>query len=203
MGRSWINENDFPTFILFLMIVGAVVTALLRWIDINKRGEKMENIHEKVKYIEDNIEYIDIMDKCDFYFYRLSVKDRPVKGREVFTFLNPDNSLTAKNYFRMLIEDIVIGRTKQHIEEKKMLMEQQKERAALSEEDKRKEFEELQNIKRDSKGRLNKGAKLAKKASCNETKIYLMYELGATVKEIIEMYGCSKSVVYRVLAKHK
>ena len=65
------------------------------------------------------------------------------------------------------------------------------------------EFEELQNIKRDSKGRLNKGAKLAKKASCNETKIYLMYELGATVKEIIEMYGCSKSVVYRVLAKHK
>jgi len=203
MGRSWINGNGFPTFILFLMIVGAVVTALLRWIDINKRGEKMENIHEKVKYIEDNIEYIDIMDKCDFYFYRLSVKDRPVKGREVFTFLNPDNSLTAKKYFQMLIEDIVIGRTKQHIEEKKMLMEQQKERAALSEEDKRKEFEELQNIKRDSKGRLNKGAKLAKKASCNETKIYLMYELGATVKEIIEMYGCSKSVVYRVLAKHK
>ncbi len=163
----------------------------------------MENIHEKVKYIEDNIEYIDIMDKCDFYFYRLSVKDRPVKDREVFTFFNPDNSLTAKKYFQMLIEDIVIGRTKQHIEEKKMLMEQQKERAALSEEDKRKEFEELQNIKRDSKGRLNKGAKLAKKASCNETKIYLMYELGATVKEIIEMYGCSKSVVYRVLAKHK
>ena len=64
-------------------------------------------------------------------------------------------------------------------------------------------LKELQNIKRDSKGRLNKGAKLAKKASCNETKIYLMYELGATVKEIIEMYGCSKSVVYRVLAKHK
>ena len=158
----------------------------------------MENIHEKVKYIEDNIEYIDIMDKCDFRFYRLYVKDRPV-----FPFLNPDNSLTAKNYFRMLIEDIVMGRTKQHIEEKKMLMERQKERAALSEEDKRKEFEELQNIKRDSKGRLNKGAKLAKKASCNETKIYLMYELGATVKEIIEMYGCSKSVVYRVLAKHK
>ena len=98
----------------------------------------MENIHEKLKYIEDNIEYIDIMDKCDFYFYRLSVKNRPVKGREVFTFLNPDNSLTAKNYFRMLIEDIVIGRTKQHIEEKKMLIERQKERAALSEEDKRK-----------------------------------------------------------------
>ena len=163
----------------------------------------MENIHEKLKYIEDNIEYIDIMDKCDFYFYRLSVKNRPVKGREVFTFLNPDNSLTAKNYFRMLIEDIVIGRTKQHIEDKKMLMERQKEQGALSEEDKRKKFEELQNIKRDSKGRLNKGARLAKKTSCNETKIYLMYELGATVKEIIEMYGCSKSVVYRVLAKHK
>ena len=37
MGRSWINGNGFPTFILFLMIVGAVVTALLRWIDINKK----------------------------------------------------------------------------------------------------------------------------------------------------------------------
>ncbi len=37
MGRSWINENDFPTFILFLMIVGAVVTALLRWIGIIKQ----------------------------------------------------------------------------------------------------------------------------------------------------------------------
>ena len=131
----------------------------------------MENIHEKLKYIEDNIEYIDIMDECDFRFYRLYVKDRPV-----FPFLNPDNSLTAKNYFRMLIEDIVMARTKQHIEAKKMLMERQKERAALSEEDKRKEFEELNNIKRDSKGRLNKGAKLAKKDSCNETKIYLIWK---------------------------
>ena len=99
----------------------------------------MDDIHEKLKYIEDNIEYMDIMDERDFRFYRLSVRDRPVKGREVFTFLNPDNSLTAKNYFRMLIEDIVMARTKQHIEAKKMLMERQKERAALSEEDKRKE----------------------------------------------------------------
>ena len=36
MGRSWITGSDFPTFILFLMIVWAVIITLLRWIDINK-----------------------------------------------------------------------------------------------------------------------------------------------------------------------
>jgi len=45
MGRSWINGNGFPTFILFLMIVGTVIITLLRWIDINKiRREKMKKI---------------------------------------------------------------------------------------------------------------------------------------------------------------
>ncbi len=34
---DFIKGDDFPAFILFLMIVGAVVTALLRWIDINKK----------------------------------------------------------------------------------------------------------------------------------------------------------------------
>ena len=103
----------------------------------------------------------------------------------------------------MLKVDLIISRIKQRVEEKKMLMGQQEKQAALSEEDTNKKFEELRNIKRDSKGRLNKGAKLAKKDTCNETKIYLMHELGATVKEIVAYYGCSKSVVYRVLAKHK
>lgn len=47
MGRSWITGSDFPTFILFLMIVWAVIITLLRWIDINKiikiRREKMDD----------------------------------------------------------------------------------------------------------------------------------------------------------------
>ena len=42
MGKSWIIGSDFPTFILFLMIVGTVVIALLRWIDINKKIKKGE-----------------------------------------------------------------------------------------------------------------------------------------------------------------
>lgn len=66
-----------------------------------------------------------------------------------------------------------------------------------------KEFEDKRNIKRDSKGRLNKGAALAKKDSCNEKGILLRYQGGMTVKEIVECMGCSKSTVYNVLSKNK
>ena len=149
----------------------------------------MESINDIAKYIDENIEYIDIADECDFNFYR-----RRLEHRSEYPFLKSNYGLTV---------DLIISRIKQRVEEKKMLMGQQEKQAALSEEDTNKKFEELRNIKRDSKGRLNKGAKLAKKDTCNETKIYLMHELGATVKEIVAYYGCSKSVVYRVLAKHK
>lgn len=158
----------------------------------------MENINDIIQYLDDNIEYMDVVDECEFYFYRISVKDRPK-----IPFLKSNNGLTADKYFQMLKEDIMMSRIKQRVEEKKMLMEQQEKQVTFSEEDTKKKFDELRNIKRDSKGRLNKGAKLAKKDTCNETKIYLMHELGATVKEIVAYYGCSKSVVYRVLAKHK
>ncbi len=152
----------------------------------------MKSIIDIIKYIEDNIEYINGIDHITFGFLKKSIISRPTG-----LYVPPDI------YLEWLQEELLLGRLKQSVEEKKMLMERQKEQAALSEEDKRKKFEELHNIKRDSKGRLNKGAKLAKKDSCNETKIYLMYVAGATVKEIVEIYGCSKSVVYRVLAKYK
>lgn len=48
------------------MIVGTVVITLLRWIAINGIREKNGKHSNMVKYIEDKIEYIDIMDECDF-----------------------------------------------------------------------------------------------------------------------------------------
>lgn len=66
-----------------------------------------------------------------------------------------------------------------------------------------KEFEDKRNIKRDSKGRLNKGSALAKKDICDKKGILLRYQSGMTVKEITECMGCSKSTVYNVLSKNK
>lgn len=109
-------------------------------------------------------------------------------------------------YWDWMREEIAVKKYEQRMEIEEMLKEEQQkkeEQPALSREEERKKFEEGRNIKRDSKGRLNKGALLAKKDSCNEFKIYLMHEFGASVKEIVERYGCSKSVVYRALAKHK
>lgn len=67
----------------------------------------------------------------------------------------------------------------------------------------REKFEKLHNIKRDKRGRLNKGALLAKKDTCNEDKIWLRYKAGMTVGEIVEVMGCSKSTVYNVIKKRK
>lgn len=153
----------------------------------------MENINDIIEYIESNKEYMERIDDIRFCILKKSIENR-----ETGLSVPPDI------YFQWLEEDIIIGRLKQHVEAQKILAEQQKkEEPALSEKEVRKNFEEIRNIKRDSKGRLNKGALLAKKDSCNETKIYLMHEMGATVKEIVEHYGCSKSVVYRILAKRR
>lgn len=67
----------------------------------------------------------------------------------------------------------------------------------------REKFEKQHNIKRDKRGRLNKGALLAKKDTCNEDKIWLRYKAGMTVGEIVEVMGCSKSTVYNVIKKRK
>lgn len=155
----------------------------------------MNNIREVVEYINCNSEYLDGPDIILFPMWKSSIESRPEMGG----YLAPDD------YLRWLEEDIQLGRLKKRVEVKKMLVEQQRkeEQDAASEDGRRKKFEELRNIERDSKGRLNKGAKLAKKDTCNKLRIYMMHEMGATVKEIVTYYGCSKSTVYRVLAKHK
>lgn len=66
-----------------------------------------------------------------------------------------------------------------------------------------KEFNRKRNIRRDDKGRLNKGAKLAKKDACNEQKIIMWLRMGFSVKEIVMALGCSKSTVYRVKKKYE
>jgi DNA invertase Pin-like site-specific DNA recombinase len=59
-------------------------------------------------------------------------------------------------------------------------------------------FDSERNVKRDSKGRLNKGSRLAQKDNCNEYSIKAYLGLGYSVKRIVAMLHCSKSTVYRV-----
>ena len=65
------------------------------------------------------------------------------------------------------------------------------------------EWDKKHNVHRDKRGRLNKGALLASKDSCNEQSILLRYDSGMSVKEIVNCMECSKSTVYNVLKKHK
>lgn len=68
----------------------------------------------------------------------------------------------------------------------------------------RKENEDKKrNVHRDKRGRLNHGARLAEKDSCNKDKIMRWYGMGMSVAEIVECMGCSKSTVYNVISKHK
>lgn len=146
---------------------------------------------EVIEFVDNNIKYLEGIDNVFFCFLKKSVMDR-----QVGLYVSPDI------YMEWLEEDIKLCQIKQRVEMRKSLIEKQ-EASDISEENARKKFEEIRNIKRDSKGRLNKGALLAKKNSCDGSKIYLMHEMGATVKEIVEHYGCSKSAVYRILAEHK
>lgn len=66
------------------------------------------------------------------------------------------------------------------------------------------QYKKQLNIKRDEKGRLQKGVTLARKRSCDDTEIWQLYsERNYSVKEIVELKGCSKSTVYNVIKKHK
>ena len=66
------------------------------------------------------------------------------------------------------------------------------------------QYREQLNTDRDEKGRLKKGAKIAGKRSCDGTDIWWLYsERNYSVKEIVELKGCSKSTVYNVIKKHK
>lgn len=73
----------------------------------------------------------------------------------------------------------------------------------LIEENFKRRREERRNIRRDEKGRLKKGARLAQKDSCDVAAIWLRYTAGMSVKEIVESRGCSKSTVYKVLKQQK
>ena len=61
---------------------------------------------------------------------------------------------------------------------------------------------EVRNIYRDKRGRLNKGALLASKYNCNKVEILRRYESGMTVKQIVECMGCSKSTVYNAIKEY-
>lgn len=66
------------------------------------------------------------------------------------------------------------------------------------------QYREHLNTDRDEKGRLKKGTKLAGKRSCDDTEIWWLYNNdNYSVKEIVELKGCSKSTVYNVIKKHR
>jgi DNA invertase Pin-like site-specific DNA recombinase len=73
----------------------------------------------------------------------------------------------------------------------------------LIKEEQRRQFEEKRNIYRDEKGRLNKGAQLNHKESCNSDRIWLMYCSGMSIDEIMKIMKCSRSSAYRIIKKNK
>lgn len=73
----------------------------------------------------------------------------------------------------------------------------------LIKEEQRRQFEEKRNICRDKKGRLNEGARLNHKESCNSVKIWLMYCSGMSIDEITECMKCSRTSVYRIVKDYK
>lgn len=65
------------------------------------------------------------------------------------------------------------------------------------------QYKKKLNLARDEKGRLKKGATIARKRICDEEDLWSLYSGGYTVKKIIELRGCSKSTVYNVIKKYK
>ena len=62
---------------------------------------------------------------------------------------------------------------------------------------------ELKNEKRDKRGRLEKGSRIASRLSCDKYEIRYLYQTGHSVKQIVEHLGCSKSTVYKVIKEMK
>lgn len=58
------------------------------------------------------------------------------------------------------------------------------------------------NFDRDKRGRLLKGAKIAKK-ELDVDKIWDLYRLGVPVKDIVKTVKCSKSTVYNIINECK
>lgn len=58
---------------------------------------------------------------------------------------------------------------------------------------------ELKNEKRDKRGRLAKGSRIAAKINCDKDLIRNHYRMGLSVKEIAEKLECSKTTVYNAI----
>lgn len=63
----------------------------------------------------------------------------------------------------------------------------------------KKYLEGLKNEKRDKRGRLEKGSRIAAKPSCDKNEIRYLYKLGLSVKQIVERMKCSKSTIYNAI----
>ena len=170
LGKSWIIGSDFPTFILFLMIVGTVIITLLRWIDINKiRREKMND-------------------------YTMQQYRRGLVSPEMRAYIEEEMRSEAEYE---TAERAYYSRTSPF--EYSPSPPTDEEIALYNDE----QYKKKLNLARDEKGRLKKGATIARKRICDEEDLWLLYSGGCTVKEIIELRGCSKSTVYNVIKKYK
>ena len=173
MGRSWITGSDFPTFILFLMIVWAVIITLLRWIDINKiikiRREKMDDYTMQ-----------------QYYRGLISPEMRAYIEEEMRSEAGYE---TAERAYYSSTSPFEYSPSPPTDEEIALYNDEQ--------------YKKKLNLARDEKGRLKKGATIARKRICDEEDLWWLYSKGYTVKEIIELRGCSKSTVYRVIKEHK
>lgn len=69
--------------------------------------------------------------------------------------------------------------------------------------ERKKAFDKERNIRRDKKGRLNKGAQLAKKDSCNKSRIWSLYCEGVSIKKIMTYMGCSQATAYKAIKEFK
>ena len=172
LGKSWIIGSDFPTFILFLMIVGTVIITLLRWIDINKiRREKMND-------------------------YTMQQYRRGLVSPEMRAYVEEELRREAEYD---AAEIAYYSRTSPYDYEYQCSPPTDEEIALYNDE----QYKKKLNLARDEKGRLKKGATIARKRICDEEDLWLLYSGGYTVKEIIELRGCSKSTVYNVIKKYK
>lgn len=64
-------------------------------------------------------------------------------------------------------------------------------------------FNRERNIRRDSRGRLNKGAQLAKGSGYDKMAIWLKYRSGMGISKIMEETGCSRATVYNAIKRYK
>lgn len=167
------EKRGCPIFILLLMIVGAVIITLLRWIGINKiikmRRKKMNDYTMQ-----------------QYYRGLVSSEMRAYIEEEM---RNEAECETAERAYYSCTSPFEYSPSPPTDEEIALYNDEQ--------------YKKKLNLARDEKGRLKKGATIARKRICDEEDLWWLYSKGRTVKEIIELRGCSKSTVYNVIKKYK